>query len=281
MKKVADHIEKWRKYFGNRCKAHEGGYEKRPLSGCRCEIASQVAVYTECFIPEDYQKYEISDFTGMKDGRRIIDSKIVAAAKSELVKYCWDDIDPDEVGNYDFITWWPKSAMARRRKYGNSIVIYGDPWVRQSNGAQVKTFKQPIGRTMLASIVMKEAIRMRMLPGHLADSYAWISYGRLSEKLMQQAKDGEPDDEMRLCESADWLCVDGFEIEKQNEATRIFRAKTLDMFFQERWGDGLPNILVFQDDISKLEDLRQDFGMTVNTIVNSPKTTRIKLLDGK
>ena len=281
MKNPSEHLVKWRKFYAMSCKKHDGGYEKMP-TGCYCETAAQIATYIECVIPEEYQKYELDDFTGMKDGRRVVKTEIVLAAKEQLVSYCWEGIDPDEIGNYDFKAWWPKSAMEKRRKNGNSLLIYGDPWSSTIQQGQVKAFKNPIGRTLLAAIVMKEAIRLRARPGHMTDSYAWVSYNRLYDKLMHRAKDDETfNDEINTYETADWLCVDGFEIEKQNDATRMFKAKVLDSFFDERLKMGLPNVFVFQDDLSKDYDLRSEFGLSVNSIINSNKTTRVKLLDSK
>lgn len=280
MKEVADNIEKWRRYYANTCPAHQGGYAKKPLV-CACETAAQVQTYIECVIPEDYQKYQLDDFTGMKDGKRLVKEKVVQEARQQLVSYCWTGIEEGE--DFDMKTWWPRTAMDKRRRSGSSIIIYGNPWASSTATGTVKTFRQPIGRTMLAAIVMREAIRLRALHGHQSDGYAWVSYNRLYDKLMQRAKDVDAfSDELTRYQNVDWLCVDGFEIEKQNEATRAFKAKVLDSFFDERLRMGLPNILVFQDDLSQDQhDLRQEFGISVNSIINSSKTTRVKLLESK
>ncbi len=281
MKEVAQQLTKWRKYYAERCTRHVGGYEKMPLN-CWCETSSSVAAHIECVIPEDYHLLELDDFTGMKDGKRLVKQSVVTAARSALISYCWEGYDPDEIGNYTFKDWWIHSAMEKRRRNGNSIVIYGNPWASSTTTGIVKTFKQPLGRTLIAAIVMKEAIRLRARPGHMADSYSWVSYNRLYDKLMQRAKDDQSyNSELNDYETADWLCVDGFEIEKQNEATRMFKSKVLDSFFDERISKGLPNILVFQDDLSMHDDLRSEFGLSVNSIINSSKTTRVKMLEGK
>jgi len=281
MKHVADNLHKWRKFYADRCIKHDGGYEKMPTN-CYCETVAQIAAYIECVIPDEYQKYELNDFTGMKDGKRLIKPQIVAAAKEALVSYCWEGIDNEEIGNYDLKLWWNKSAMEKRRRNGTSMVIYGNSYTNTISSSGVKVFKQPIGRTLIASIVMKEAIRLRARPGHQSDSYAWVSYNRLYDKLMLRAKENDTyNEELSHYENADWLVVDGFEIEKQNEATRNFKSKVLDVFFDERLNIGLPNILVFQDDLSQDYDFRQEFGLSVNSIISSGKTIRVKLLDSK
>lgn len=248
---------------------------------CYCETCAQVQVHIECVIPDEYQKFELNDFTGVvKDGKRVIKPTIVSEARNQLISYCWEGIGDGE--EYDFKTWWDRSIMEKRRRNGNSIIIYGNPWASGITGSGVRTFKQALGRTMLAAIVMKEAIRMRARPNHMADSYAWVSYTKLYDRLMSHATSGDYADEVSTYQSADWLCVDGFEIEKQNEATRQFKAKVLDLFFDERMNAGLPNILVFQDDISQeMLDLRSEFGLSVNSLISSSKTTRVKLLETK
>src|SRR4051812_49431946 len=104
MKNPADHLEKWRKFYAERCTRHGGGYEGMPHN-CYCETVAQIAVQIECVIPDEYQRYELDDFTGMKDGKRLIKPHIVSEARSSLVSYCWEGIEEGE--GYDLKTWWP------------------------------------------------------------------------------------------------------------------------------------------------------------------------------
>lgn len=278
MKNVYDHLEKWRRFYADRCTKHVGGYAKIPVS-CYCQTMAQVQSHIECVVPDDYQRYELDDFNGIRNGEVLVKPHIVLEARRQLVSYCWQGIEEGE--DYDLKTWWGRSIMEKRHRNGHSLIIYGNPWASGTT-AGVKTFKQPLGRTLLAAIVMKEAIRMRARPGHMADTYAWVSYTRLYDKLMSKAKDNNDfNDEIEEYQYADWLCVDGFEVERQNEATRAFKAKVLDAFFDERMSRNLPNVLVFQDDLSRMEDIRQEFGLSVNTLINSSKTTRVKLLESK
>ena len=287
MKRAIEFLPKWRKRYAAVCKKHEGGYERIP-SFCWCESSAQVMSYIESVIPDGYQQFEISDFTGYKKGenKKLISDKIVSEARTAVINYCWNDIDPDEMGNFDLVEWYPKSAMRFRRKNANNLVIYGDPYCRQNANGIVKTFKNPLGRTMLAAVVMKQAIRERLKIECQGESYAWVSYSRLYTKLMQnalnQTKDEKDfDSEISEYEEADWLCVDGFETEKTSDASRTFRTRVLDNFFEERLKNGRPNILVFQENLEKIDDLRSEFGISINTIINSDKTTRVKLLEAK
>jgi hypothetical protein len=284
MKRASDVLESWRKRYAAICPKHEGGFEKMPPF-CWCESAAQVAAHIETVIPDDYQKFEISDFTGVKKGesKKLISDKVVIAARTAVVDYCWEGIDPDEVGNFDLKQWYPKSAMEKRRKLGQSVVIYGDPIIREIRNGLVKVTKKSLGRTMLAAVVMKEAIRMRLRSFHQGDTYAWVNNHRLCTKLMQQAQNENAfDDEIADYEEADWLCVDGIEVERgATEAAKSFRTRVLDNFFDERIRSGRPNILVFQDDLGTVDDLRAEFGISITSIINSNKTVQIKLLEGK
>jgi hypothetical protein len=62
---------------------------------------------------------------------------------------------------------------------------------------------------------------------------------------------------------------------------RGFKASVLEKLFGERVENKLPNILVFQDDVSKFDDLQFDFGPSINSIINSRKTHRVAMLDKK
>jgi hypothetical protein len=276
MNNFNDILVKYRKYYGKVCKKHAGGYEKMPLN-CACDISAQINAYIEYVLPENYSHLEINDFHGMKNGKQVIPPSVVIAAKKSIIEYCWKDITVEDP--YDPVSWWNKSIIDKRKKEGSSVIVYGNQWQDNSNKSS-KMFKNPIGKTLIASIIMKEAIRRRASPSNIVDTYQWVSYNRLNSKLMEQAsKQYNEDTEISNYEDCDWLVVDGFEIEKQSDATRSFKARVLDNFFDERIKYNKPNILVFQDDLSIHDDLSSEFGKSVNSIINSQKTVRIKLLN--
>jgi hypothetical protein len=246
---------------------------------CDCRILAEIWAHAFSIIPDPYHTLTLQDFTGMKNGSVLLPTKTVAAAKDSIIKYCWQGIEPGE--DYDAQKWLPKSIMDKRLASGSSIIIYGNPWTHDNSKGQIRTFKKPMGRTMLAGIVMKEAIFQRVKPEHACDSYEWVAFNTLTHRLLAQANGSHDfDDIISNYAEVDWLCVDGLQTLRGNEGGRSFIASVLDRLFSERLDRNLPNILVFQDDISKVDEIQQDFGIAINTIVNSRKTHRVAL-EGK
>lgn len=276
MSDIAIKVEKWRSNLRSQCKKGCIDYCKEK-SSCALYRLAEVLANIEFFIPEEYQQLTIDDFTGMKNGKQVLKTEAVASAKNTIVKYCWQGIEEGE--DYDRAKWFPRSIMDRRRQAGTNLVIYGNSWQRTVVGREVKTFKAPLGRTMLAAIVLKEAINLRFKSNiHLTDKYCWAVYQTMVNRLMEHAR-GTSDysQEIWNYEMADWLVVDGLEIMKDNGSN--FRASVLDKLFGERLDKGLPTILVFQDDISDSEDIRNEFGIHISNIVNNSKTYSVRLLN--
>lgn len=245
---------------------------------CHCLLWSEVWAYVDSVIPDEYKHFTIEDFTGrIRDSEdQLLPLKLVQAARASIVKYAWEGQPAN--GSYDEM-WITKCSLSKRRDEGSSLIIYGDPWKREvKNDGQMRAFRKPLGRTMLASIVMKEAIFQRFLVGHSADSYAWVHFQTLCHRLMDKANgNSSHDDELRTYEEADWLCVDGIQMMQSTDAMKGFKASVLEKLFGERAENKLPNILVFQDDISKFDDLQTDFGPSINAIISSRKTHRVVL----
>lgn len=245
---------------------------------CDCRILAEIWAYIYTIVPDPYHSLTLQDFTGLKNGNRILPEKTVRHARDAIIKYCWQGIEPGE--DYDAQQWFPKSIMNRRLQSGSSIIIHGSTYTFENKG-QVRTFKKPLGRTMLASIVMKEAIFQRVKPEHSCDSYEWVAYNTLTHRLLAQANGStEFDDAINSYAEADWLCVDGLDVIRNNEGGRNFTASVLDKLFAERLENNKPNILVFQVDISKLDDIHSDFGIAINNIINNRKTHHVTM-EGK
>lgn len=282
MKDITNLLNSWRKYLQKDCSQGCAGSGCRDLNHCSRMKMAQVWAYRDAVIPNEYRNFTIDDFTGVKNGRRLLPTSLVQRAREAVTKYCWNGIE--EGSEYDAIEWLNKTAMPHRREFGTNLVIYGNPWHTEpgTNGLP-KTFRLPLGRTMLAAIVLKEAINLRLLSGtgHLSDRYGWINYQALTTMLMEKANGRKDfDDDVWHYESADWLVLDGLEVRK--DAGTAFRASVLDQFFTVRLQAGRPNILVFQDDISKfgVDEIREHFGSQMsNQIVSSSKTHHVVLLD--
>jgi DNA replication protein DnaC len=140
---------------------------------------------------------------------------------------------------------------------------------------------------MLAMLALREAINLRWKPGHDGDSYCYVKYSDLIHHLLAQANDDKSfDQRINLYKDCDWLVVDEIgrgSSTRESEAAKRFKANVLNSLFGERLAAGLPNILVFQEDLSKMvNDLDQEYGSSLTDIVRNKKTHKIALIeDGK
>src|SRR5665213_329340 len=274
MENLTQKIKNYYDHFKKSCECGER---------CWCERRAVIWAHIVSTIPDEYMRFTIDNFTGemvLKDGKkeRILPEELVATAKRQVLDYCWRGIADGE--DYGTAEWLKRSMLDHRFRNNESLVIYGAKWVTDKNDGKGKPFQKPFGRTMIAAIVMKEVIFLRWLEGHLGDSYEWADYSTLVNRLLVQA-DGtkEYDESIHDYREADWLCVDSISVlERGSDAQRTFRSSVLDRLFCERREAGKPNILVFQDNIEKVEDLAYEFGGEISRIIKSNKTHRVALI---
>jgi hypothetical protein len=245
-----------------------------------CLRGAVISAYIQAVIPEDHRNLNIDNFSGEVkiDGRsvQVLSTDVQLAAKKKVLWYCWKGIEMGE--SYDFVDWFKKSAMEQRLQDGTNVVIYGES--HDVRGGKLK--HKQLGKTLLASIIIKEAICLKFLDGHVGDTYEWVDFSLMCKRLMGQAE-GERsyNDEIDNWEEADWLVVDSMTFGDKTNNARSFRANVLDRIFVERRDRKLPNILVFQDDIEKCEDPKGEFGPALSDIITSKKTLKICLSERK
>lgn len=250
---------------------------------CWCERRAIIWAHIDATIPDEYRRFTIDDFTGLakqKDGtkKRLLPEKIVASAKQQIINYCWYGIADGE--EYVTSSWLKRTMLEKRFASNHSLVIYGAKWVTDKEEVRGKPFQKPFGRTMVAAIVMKEVIFLRWLEGHLGDMYEWVDFTTLINRLILQAEGHVEFDKAIACyRDADWLCVDNIStLERGSEAQKNYRSSVLDRLFCERREEGKPNILIFQDNIGKIDDLQGEFGHEIGRIVTSNKSFKVALI---
>lgn len=251
---------------------------------CKCKISAEIWTYIDTIIPESYRRQTIDDFVGMTtEGHAVLSAKAVKHAKAQCMNYCWDVSKIKPGMSYD-ASWLNHTLMPKRLANGNNLIIYGDPWSSKNKAENnfPQTFRKKLGRTLLASIVMREAIFQRIKTNHMEETYGWYSYNKLLNKLMEDA-DGKSDHSSEIdgLIISDWLVIDGFELQKVSDNAKNFRISVLEKFFSERVERNLPTIIVFQDDISKIGDIRSEYGYAIEEIVTAKKTHSIVLKEDK
>ncbi len=152
--------------------------------------------------------------------------------------------------------------MLKRREQGSNIIIYG-------------LSEKPIGRTMLASIIMKEAIRLRVRNlAKRGQSYDWIDFSQLFNAIRKDTN------ELPDYKSCDWLVVDNIIKKPRSVKQNTLLSDIVDPFFLDRLCNRQPTILVFKFDVrDRSFDMEKTFGIGISRIINDKRTFKIPLCE--
>lgn len=232
----------------------------------RCLKVAETRAFIDTVIDEEHRRLSIFDFTGeTRSHKQALSSQEALRAKNQVCKYIWGyswQEFKDKFKTEDKVRGHIScnSVLMRRWENGNNVAIYGG-----TNG--------PCGRTMIASLIMKEAIRMRMfVPNIVSHTYDWVDYQTLVDSLY------DSDLAVPAYRTADWLVVDNIYFKGESQAQIALRSNLTDSFFMYRLKNNLPTILVFQYDIRDMKTpLFKVFGAGVSNIVNNPRVCRIPL----
>jgi len=235
-----------------------------------CSSLSEVWAYIYKVVPEEHGKFTIFNFDGYVTGKlgQKMESKlpddIVQDVRNKICKFCWDigweEINSQSLKDENINSFLRKrSAMMKRFKSGSNIVIFG-----ASN--------KPVGRTMLASIVMKEAIRLRAIHRDRGQTYDWIDFSKLCSAIEKET------DDLVDYKSCDWLVVDNILRRARTSKHTTFLVDKIDPFFINRYSNKQPTILVFKFDIRDENfDMEKSFGIGISRILDSKRTLKIPL----
>jgi DNA replication protein DnaC len=235
----------------------------------RCSLLAELWAYVYSVIPEGYGKYTIFNFDGNIPGkannRNIISNDIILSVREKICDYCWnlkwEEINKKKNKEESFSFLRKNSAMMKRFHNGSNIVIFGSS-------------EKPIGRTMLASIVMKEAIKLRITHLDRSQTYDWIDFSKLFNAIEKDSMD------LSDYKSCDWLVVDNISRTMRSQKQTTLMVDLIDPFFIDRYRKKQPTILVFKFDIrEKSSNIEKTFGVGINRIINSKRTLKIPLCE--
>ena len=235
---------------------------------CRCRVMAEIWSYIDAIIPEEFRHLSILDFSGSsKTEKDLLSIEIATRAKDMVCLYCWGmswtDVKKKHRTEKRIKKFLNKnSIIAQRREQGTNVVIFGES-------------RRPLGRTLIASIIMKEAIKLRMRKGDRGQSYDWIDFACLKNAILKDTYD------LTDYRSCDWLVVDNIENNLfSSEKQKLFINDIVTPFFSGRKADNLPTILVFKFDIrSTTFNIGDILGNGIYDIVNNKRTLKIPLCD--
>jgi DNA replication protein DnaC len=235
-------------------------------SFCSCAKLAEIRAYQEAVIPNGYEQLSIFNFQGFsKSNKRILNNNVVAKAKNRLCQYCWGKSWKEVVDGYkteeeqkEFMR--NNSVLPSRLQGSHNVVIYGD-----SN--------KPSGRTLSASIIMDEAIKLRLKKGNRGQTYDWIDFCVLVNELCSNNPTVDID-EIRHC---DWLVIDNITItETVSYSQHYLYSNVINTFLLPRLSSYV-TILVIKDNIDKKDNLEESFGLGITSAIQNNNTTLIPL----
>lgn len=270
MKDITRTKEEYLKFFSQKY------YNKNPddLTGreyCRMSMLSEGWAYLKEVIPEDHAQFSIFDFDGFnkKTKESLLSPQCVLDAKNKISLFCWGK-DWNYIENlYNQNPLGISSElrklniMDKRLKDGCNIVIHGDSF-------------RKLGRTMICSLIMKEAIKLRMLNGDFSRTYDWINFSNLRVSI---EKENLASSEYRSC---DWLVIDNIYFMNGSPQQKSLLVPPIDTFFDGRLSDKLPTICVFKFNVDdNINIIEENFGSSVVRLIESKKTLKILLSENK
>jgi len=248
---------------------------------CTCKLAAEVKTYQKLVLPDDpidYSKCSILDFNGISkdNNEQVLDADIALVAKMQIVNFCWGIKDKNKwlkiENNRKVLS--KKSIMDYRFTIGSHVVIYGDSINTTLDEKNEMIFKnRPIGKTLIAAIIMKEAIKRRACCHNLSQTYGWVSFTNLRHMLINN------DDRVFHYKMADWLVIDDIILDVEaSEKSQVLFSSVLDPFFQDRLEEKLPTILVFKFNIENdFLNMEKCLGLALMKIIRSKNTHKICL----
>lgn len=249
-------------------------------------LAAEIKAYHDFILPtypEKFSKYSIADFNGNIDpSKKVMTAEDALKAKMKISEFCWGITDPKELKyilsqDDKSSILLQKSKLDQRLEENHNVVIYSrnkNIVTDENNNIHVELDAKPKGRTLAASIIMKEAINLRSTEGHLSHDYGWVSFNSLKHCLTNKADKYEKIRSYTMCE---WLVVDDIISEDLSDRAAAYLSSYLDSFFQDRLENDSCTILICKFDIESTNNLEQHFGITMAKMINSEKTFKICL----
>lgn len=276
MKNIEKIKSRYARHFAKEVYKKDSIFSLSELEADSCDRLSEFWAYVYSVVPEEHSCFSIFDFMGYTidtaTKKRIdaMSAMVALKAKIEICQFCWGmdwktiKEKKSQSSKKEMMKFLrERSMMDRRWQNGNNVAIYG----RSS---------QPIGRTMIASIIMKEAIKLRVTRHIRKHTYDWIDFNTLVDAIKKDSFD------LADYRSCDFLVVDNIISTYRSAKQTTFIVDLVDSFFNGRFYDRLPTILVFKFDIDNpAEAIEKNFGVGINKIIESNRTSKIKLSNGK
>ena len=251
-------------------------------SRCECALLAEYHAFKNMIIPEGYRKFTVKDFTGELGSGLFLDNVVAATAKKQVIDYCYGSVPVDFIRKMSINSIDTIPILRRRLENGNNIVIHGDA-TRQivaANSGDNIVSEKPLGRTFIASIITKEALKLKIDKDHYKKHFDWVDFSNLTRVL----KSNEDSDryEAQYYQECDWLVIDDITENTlaSSPAQKAWTGQMYDAFFSNRYRDRLITVLIFRFDVNRRRsEVESAFGVSITKIIDDKKTYVIGLTD--
>jgi hypothetical protein len=211
-------------------------------NACVCSAVAEVNGYCMKTLPSGFEHSDLGNLNGIANGCRVLPEYVVRRVLGKIGEYCFGEDIADSIPNRTQLNLMSK--MDIRFNEGHNLIIHG------GNAQGGSRNKIPLGKTLVASIVMREAIWRRMFSSNKAFSYMFTS----SEMLIESVFSSKRMKEIPMARTVDWLCIDDI------YTGRSHLSSVLDEVVSHRMSVKLPTIIVLQFDAAQNVEVENDIG---------------------
>lgn len=253
MTEIEDFYKKNLSLLREKCAVYDRASNRCSGSRCICSSIAECMSYHNSTLPNGYKDVEISNFDGHVNGNRTVDNHSVKVALSKIMDFCFGNskISPSS-SRYDL---HKLSCMDSRFNNGSNLIIYGNA---------IGISKNKLGKTMLASFVMKEAIWRRMFKTNKAYTYLFKSCTEIVDDTISKRNSDQNVNPF----NSDWLCIDDIFLK-----SRPTQGNILDQVISVRIRENLPSIFVLQFDPFKIENAEESIGNHLVKLLSDKSNT--------
>ncbi len=253
------------------CKNYIGADQCSRPNGCLCRKLAEIKGNIEYTIPEQYRELSIQNLTGMvvdknKNIQSVWSNEDRVRIQNDLRKYLFDGEEIARLSTREAMN--KASKMDTRFNDGDNVVIHGDA-IRLKLGASSRSL--PAGKTLIASLIIKEAIWRRLYASNRADTYSMVSFHTLKQDLKQKT------DKANDLKECDWLVIDDITL-PANELDFNYQSfvALFESFLITRLENKLPTILICDFDVES-QDYSKFMGYAFQKIISANNTWLIKV----
>lgn len=254
------------------CQYYIGNDECNRADGCYCRKIAEVLGHIDNVIPSEYRNLSINNASGYITDREGVRKQVWSIEnKIKIQKFLRNYL----YGGAELFLLQDRescnlaSKMDERYVNGESVIIHGNAVRDKVNNTPVQPL--PTGRTLIASLILKEAIWRRLYKANRADTYGFISYQNLKFDLKNK------NDIVSAYKDYDWLVIDDINL-PVDEAEFSYQnmLALFDDFLMTRIEQKLPTILVCDFDATA-RDYTNLVGYSFQKLITMKTTWNIQV----